>query len=149
MKPSRDPGPLVVVLNESSTLTLATIEPDGSPRATPVFFTATPDGELIFLSDPQTPHGENLLRQPKVAAAAYPDVGDWSQIRGVQLKGLVERLTEDRAEDALARYRARFPFLDEVPAARQSMAVFVLRPRWARLIDNRRGFGYAEEWTWA
>ncbi|HKY84035.1 MAG TPA: pyridoxamine 5'-phosphate oxidase family protein [Anaerolineales bacterium] len=137
---------LLAVLAETSTLTLATTDPDGTPRATPVYFTATPAAALVFLSDPSTPHAKNLSDRPATAAAAYPDVEDWRDIRGVQMKGTAGRLTTDAAEDALELYRRRFGFLSQVPAALDRMSVYLFRPRWARLIDNRRGFGFVREW---
>lgn len=143
-----DLAALLDVLRETTTLTLATLDPDGTPRATPLYFAPMEQGSLIFLSDPATPHARNLARSPAVAAAAYPEAAHWRAIRGVQLKGMVDRPEAAEAEDALGVYRRRFPFVDEVPAAIEGMAVYRLRPRWARLIDNRRGFGHTTEWSW-
>lgn len=148
MTPSRDPTPLLEVLDGTSTLALATTEPDGSPRATPVYFAPMPDFTLIFLSDPASPHAQNLAHRPKVGAAVYPEVADWREIRGVQVKGTAAMLSEPAVTAALAVYRRRFPFLEQVPEAVERMAVFALRPTWARLIDNRRGWGFSEEWAW-
>ncbi len=140
---------LLAILAETSTLTLATTEPDGTPRATPVYFAVTPEVGLVFLSDPATPHARNLADRPSIAVAVYADVEDWRAIRGLQMKGTALRLDDDAAQEALALYRRRFDFLAQVPAALDRMSVYLFRPHWVRLIDNRRGFGFTREWELA
>jgi uncharacterized protein YhbP (UPF0306 family) len=144
--PSQDLRDLLELLAETSTLTLATTDPDGTPRATPLYFAASPKADLLFLSDPATPHARNLSERPRAAVAAYPEVASWQEIRGVQMKGTASALGAAEAEGALALYRGRFGFLSQVPAAFDRMSVYLFRPYWARLIDNRRGFGSAREW---
>jgi uncharacterized protein YhbP (UPF0306 family) len=137
---------LLALLAETTTMTLATTDPDGSPRATPLYFAASPLVELVFVSDPATPHARNVVDRPAAAAAAYPEVARWHEIRGVQMKGEAAPLRGDAAEQALVVYRKRFEFLAEVPAAFDRMSVYVFRPHWLRWIDNRRGFGASREW---
>jgi len=144
--PSQDLRDLLALLAETSTLTLATSDPDGTPRATPLYFAASPESDLVFLSDPDTPHARNLAERPQTAAAAYPEAASWEDIRGVQMKGTASAVSGAEAEGALALYRGRFGFLSQVPAAFDRMSVYRFRPHWARLIDNRRGFGSAREW---
>lgn len=141
-----DLAPLFDLLAETTTLTLATLDPDRTPRATPLYFALTADVDLVFLSDPKSPHAANLARNPQAAVAAYPEVADWREIRGVQMKGVVELLEGEPAAGALEAYGARHRFLAEVPAVWQAMRVYRFRPGWARCIDNRRGFGFRQEW---
>ncbi len=142
-----DLAPLLELLAETTTLTLATLDPDQTPRATPLYFAFTAGADLVFLSDPATPHAANLARQPQAAVAAYPEPADWREIRGIQMKGVVERLEGADAAGALEEFGRRHPFLTEVPAAWEAMQVYRFRPGWARWIDNRRGFGYRQEWN--
>ncbi len=136
---------ILSLLAESTTFSLATTEADGSPRATPLFFAVGRNLELLFLSDPETPHIRNVLRSPAAAAAAYPEVSDWRQIRGVQFKGTVERVPQNEIENAFELYRARFPYVEEVGSALENSELYAFRPRWIRLIDNRQGFGHKRE----
>ena len=149
---------LLAVLRETTSLTLATLDPDGSPRATPLYFALDsnqvsvgnlvwPFG-LLFLSDPASPHCVNLARDERAAAAVYPGETDWRSLRGVQMKGRAQRLPGDQASDALASYRRRIPIATDLEAVVEQSAVYRFVPAWARLIDNRRGFGYKMEWTW-
>jgi len=144
--PPDDLRELLLVLSETTTMTLSTVEPDGFPRATPLYFATSPSAELVFLSDPATPHARNLAERPGAAIAAYPEAARWQEIRGVQMKGVAATLDTQAADRALDIYRTRFDFLGDVPAAFERMSVYLFRPRWARLIDNRRGFGAAREW---
>lgn len=134
------------LLSETRALTLATLDPDGSPRATPLFFAFEPDLGLLFLSDPDTPHMHNLARDPRAAVGLYPEVSDWQEIRGLQMKGTVSAVPEAEREEAMTTYRARFPFLEAVAEAVEAAGLYRFRPRWVRLIDNRRGFGFHQEW---
>lgn len=151
---------LLAVLRETHTLTLATIDADGSPRATPVYFAVGPDPDqvssgnlvwpffLLFLSDPDAPHGQNLSRDPRAAVALYPAETDWRSLRGVQMKGHVDHLSGDEAAQALGDYRREIAISPELEAAVMASALYRFLPRWARLIDNRLGFGHKQEWTW-
>lgn len=133
------------ILDETTTLTLATIDSDDTPRATPLFFATAPDLSLIFLSDPTTPHIRNLERAPAVAVAIYPAVMGWREIRGLQLQGEVTSIARGQREFALSHYQKRFPFIQELPEALAAGQIYRFSPTWIRLIDNRQGFGHKEE----
>jgi uncharacterized protein len=151
---------LLAVLQETNTLTLATLDPDGAPRATPLFFAVDPNPNrvsignlvrpfsLLFLSDPASAHGLDLARDPRTSAALYPGETDWRSLRGAQMKGHAERLQGEASESALTTYRQRISIAAELEATVARSAVYRFIPAWVRLIDNRRGFGHREEWTW-
>jgi uncharacterized protein YhbP (UPF0306 family) len=146
---------LLGVLEESTTLTLATLDADGTPRATPLYFAveATPeDGEapfaFLFLSDPSSFHIRNLERDPRSAVALYPSETDWRRLRGAQAKGRTEAVAEDERETAMAVYRSKVSAVEDVPEAVAHSRLYRFLPTWIRCIDNRKGFGRHEEWTW-
>jgi uncharacterized protein YhbP (UPF0306 family) len=126
---------------------LSTIDPDGSPRATPVFFAFDERATLFFLSERDTPHSHNLERQPSVAAALYPEVSEWRELRGLQIKGLASAVPASDKAPALAVYAGRFPFVSDLKEVVALSQVYRLQPKWVRLIDNRQGFGTKREWT--
>lgn len=142
-----DLSPILDLLSETQTLTLATLDPDGGPRATPLFFAFDDRASLFFLSERDTQHCRNLEREPSVAAALYPEVDDWLELRGLQIKGLAFPIAASERQAALACYTARFPFTDTLTEIVSESEVYRLRPRWVRLIDNRKGFGHKREWT--
>ena len=149
---------LLAVLEETATLTLATVDDDGSPRATALYYALDSNqvsqGNLVwslsflFLSDPLSIHVANLQREPRSAIALYPDEADWRRLRGVQAKGRAHEVEDDPQGLALERYRIRVPAVAEVPEAVARTRLYRFQPTWIRLIDNRKGFGHHEEWTW-
>jgi uncharacterized protein YhbP (UPF0306 family) len=138
---------ILAILAETQTLTLATLDPDGLPRATPLFFAFNEKATLVFVSERDTQHCRNLERQPSVAAAVYPDVHDWRELRGLQIKGFASLVSPRDRDAAMALYASRFPFVDTLADVLGRSEAYHLRPSWVRLIDNRQGFGYKREWT--
>ena len=151
---------LLAFLYHHDTMTLATIGPAGEPRAAAVFYAADDNLDLYFLSDPDTRHGRNLGREPRVAATIQADGQDWQEITGLQIEGTAAVI---EGADEIARiaqlFAERFEFLrgprDEgdgsgpldLQGPLASSRFYLLRPVWLRLIDNTRGFGHKEELT--
>jgi len=147
-----------------STMTLATSNANGQPHAAPVYFAAgaypssdfasspgisvtlqAPD--LYFFSDPQSQHGRDLAANPYAGAAIYPPCFDWQDIRGLQMRGVVERVEKGADWDlGWSLYRAKFPFASGLMEIVSRNTMYVLIPGWLRLVDNRRGFGFKQEW---
>ncbi len=141
-----------------TTMTLATVGPDGAPQAAAVFYAYDAHLNLYFLSEPTSRHAQNLARDPRVAATIHADGQDWRVITGLQIEGTAEQIEDARElSHATQAYAARFDFVAGLltgvggkpatlvgPLARSRF--YVLRPRWIRLIDNRVRFGYKEEW---
>lgn len=130
-----------------STMTLATCGNDGQPHAAAVYFAAGPDLQLYFFSNADSRHSRQLAADPRAAAAIQPQCFDWRDIRGLQLSGEVVRLDQGQAWDvAWQIYRQKFPFtagMQDIVARNQ---LYSYIPHWVRLVDNRRGFGFKQEW---
>lgn len=151
-----DVSALMEALEERWVLTLATTTPDGLPYATPLFcaLAALPDVPapmLVFASRPNSCHGRAIGDGPlTVAAATYLETEDLARLRGVQLRGDVQACTRLRAQDDLAlrtAYLARHPIAARRMTPRDQL--YVLAITWAKLTDNRRGFGTKLVWTFA
>lgn len=139
--------PAVAELLSLAAMTLATTGADGAPHAAPVYFAT--DAELIFyfFSDPDSQHAQDLEHCPEAAAAIYPECHGWEEIRGLQLRGQARRLETGQAwEAAWQVYTAKFPFVLAMRDLIAKSEFYALRPRWIRLVDNRRGFGFKQEW---
>jgi uncharacterized protein YhbP (UPF0306 family) len=141
-----DPA-LLALLEETHSLSLATLEPDGAPRSTPLYFAPDPQLRLIFLSDAKSRHARNLRRDSRASVSLYPETEGWREIRGLQMKGSVEPVPEQELDAALSRYKARFPFMARWRGLIANSTVYRFCPHWVRLIDNREGFGHKREWT--
>ncbi|MEO3749164.1 pyridoxamine 5'-phosphate oxidase family protein [Streptomyces sp. B6B3] len=86
-------------------LTLGTVEPDGLPRLSPVYFTHDAYRTFYWLSAPDAQHSRNVARQPEITAVIY----DSSVIPGdnpqaVYLTATAQRVPDDEltAECAVA-----------------------------------------------
>lgn len=150
---------LMRVLGDRWVLTLALADASTAaqlaspaPYPTPLFYAlAEPRAissvaapALIFASDPSSHHGRLLGEGPTPAAAAvYLESETVGVLRGAQLRGLVVR-EEGLAAEAAALARARY--LDRHPPAAPMLAagrhrIYALFVTWAKLTDNRLGFG--------
>ncbi|MCI0521928.1 MAG: pyridoxamine 5'-phosphate oxidase family protein [Chloroflexi bacterium] len=130
-----------------STMTLATSGADGAPHAAPVYFAAGEGMRLYFFSDIASQHSRDLAYNPHAAVAIYPECRGWQEIRGLQLRGAARAVADAAERRAAWRiYRAKFPFVRGLQAAVTASQLYLFTPRWARLTDNRRGFGFKEEW---
>ena len=130
-----------------STMTIASSDRSGEPHAAAVYFAAGEDLNFYFFSDPLSQHGQDFVQRPQAAVAIYPDGQDWQDIRGLQLRGDVRIVYPGPEwEIAWVLYSDKFPFVAELKelVARNQLYVFI--PTWVRLVDNRRGFGFKQEW---
>ena len=136
-------------LAEHTTLTLATIGPDGQPQAADLYYAETEDLTLYFVSAADSRHAANIARDPRVAATIHADAPHWRDIRGVQLEGRCVRVTGSERVRAWARYTTKFPFvLTDAALARalQRVEMYRITPHWLRWIDNTVGLGHNQEW---
>lgn len=161
-----DVSPLMTVLRERWVLTLATSPrpadphtPAGVPYPTPLFYAVADAGvagegpRLVFASRPDSAHGRHLGEGPTaVAAGLYCESETVGELRGVQLQGEVsplERLPAPAAAELRAIYLGRHPVAAAhlKPGARDRL--YALAVTWAKLTDNRLGFGHKLEWRFA
>lgn len=162
--PPDDVSPLMAVLQERWVLTLATIprlesadsdDEAGYPYATPLFYAVARSGSptLVFASRPDSAHGRHLGAGPtRCAAGLYLESEDVSSLRGVQLRcavAPVELWPGDVPAGLLAAYLERHPGAAALlrPGGRERL--YGLAITWAKLTDNRRGFGHKQTWTFA
>lgn len=139
-------------LADHTTLTLATIGPEGEPHAADLYYAQTGDLILYFISVPGSRHAGNVARDPRVAATIHADSTRWRDIRGVQLEGRCVRVAVTERATAWAHYTAKFPFvLTDAALARalQKVGVYRITPHWLRWIDNTTGLGHNQEWVMA
>lgn len=127
-------------------------EAAAAPYPTPLFFALVePDriGRhaaplLAFASNPLSHHGQLSGRGPIPAAAAvYLETEQVGQLRGAQLRGTLIR--EDGWSTAGAA-SLRTSYLARHPIAQSQLAtghhrLYALVVTWAKLTDNRLGFG--------
>jgi uncharacterized protein YhbP (UPF0306 family) len=139
---------VAALLNEETTLSLATTGEQGQACVAPLFYIVDKELSLYWLSSESSLHSMNLAGNPRAAATVYRCVESWKTIRGVQLRGTVSKVTEPERRDALlAAYCKRFKLGRVLLPVLRLSAMYALRPDFFRYIDNARGFGYKFELT--
>lgn len=144
-------------LQEHWVLALATLAPDDHlPYATPLFYAvaglpACAAPILVFASRADTSHGRALGEGPAaVAAAVYLETEAVGEVRGAQLRGDVVVCTRLRAEQQAS---LRAAYLERHPVAAAHLGerdlLYALALTWAKLTDNRLGFGKKLTWSFA
>ena len=130
-------------------MTLATSGADGTPHAAAVYFAADAERRnLYFFSAPSSQHSQDLARSPRAAATMHPLVQGWQEIRGLQVRGMVQPVAPgEEWERGWACYLVKFPFAGEMKEIIAQNTLYTFRPEWVRWTDNRQGFGHKEEWT--
>jgi uncharacterized protein YhbP (UPF0306 family) len=134
------------LLNSENTLVLATLNADGTSRATPLFYLAGEDLQVYWFSSLSSQHSKNLKISPDAAAAVFRPTDDWKRICGVQMRGQVT-LVRDLAIRRTIReaYADRFRLNLMLRTLMKQSGLFVFRPIWIRYLDNTRRFGYKFE----
>lgn len=144
------------MLEAHNTLTLATCA-NGEPWAASLFFASDADLNLYFVSDSRTRHARDLAGGSTAVATVNPDCGRWTDVKGLQIEGRVEILDGVARLQGLKHYLLKFAdvkALFEMPTTKDEETIaerlkaanlYRLTPRWIRLIDNSRWFGYKTE----
>ncbi len=135
-------------LRSQSTLTLATVSPEGIPAAADLYYAADKALDLYFISDPATNHARYLAANPRVAGSIHAPSWHWREIRGVQFEGVCSavRRPAERAA-ALAVFGQKFTFLTAFAAAVTWHTVYRITPHWLRWLDNSVAFAHKVEWV--
>ena len=135
------PQAFTSVIKEHHVMTLATCC-DNEPYCCSLFYAYMEnEGCFVFSSESATKHVRDLSHNMFAAANIALETEAVGKIQGVQIQGLVYRPKDDLAKAARKAYLRRFPY-----AALLSTAIWVLEPTWAKLTDNRLGFGKKETW---
>lgn len=141
----------VELIQDQSTLTLATADASG-PWSAPVYFVLF-DDRFYFFSSPRSRHIQQAELSGQAAASLFADTESWQAIRGIQMKGKIERVRSiPLSLSVVAVYLARFPFTRDFfpgnPAPDLeafftcfNARLFEFSPEQVFYIDNRHGLG--------
>ena len=137
---------IAALLKSQSTLALATLAGDGSPRITPLFYLLEDDLRLYWFSSAASEHSRILKRNPAAAVTVYRPAERWREIRGVQMRGAVSAIGDRVRRRSIAEsYAERFRLGKVLQAGISRSGLYMFQPSWIRYIDNSRRFGYRFE----
>jgi uncharacterized protein YhbP (UPF0306 family) len=139
---------VAALLSQETTFSLATTGEGGEACVAPLYYIADKELALYWLSSESSLHSLNLKRTPRAAAAVYHGAEDWKEIRGVQMRGAVSKVSEPERRAALLKtYCERFKIGRIFRLAISRSALYAFQPETLRYIDNARGFGFKFELT--
>lgn len=137
---------IAAFLKSQSTLALATLASDGSPRVTPLFYLPEDDLRVYWFSSAASEHSRSLRRNPAAAVTVYRPTERWREIRGVQMRGTASAIGDRKLRRVIAEsYAERFGLGKFLEAGMARSRLYVFQPSWIRYIDNSRRFGYRFE----
>lgn len=144
------------MLEAHNTISLATCN-DGEPWVASLFFASDKNLNLYFVSDYRTHHARDIEADGEAVATVNDDCKSWADVKGLQIRGAVAKVAGMDRVNALRVYLAKFAdvkALFEAPQSGDEQTIaerlkaanmYKLEPRWIRLIDNSKWFGYKLE----
>ena len=135
------------VLRKGSTMTFATVRPDGFPQATTVAY-ANDGLALYFMCDADSQKVRNITKNPKVSLAVDGDrnAADWNHIHGLSMAATA-RLVDDPTEKgrAMKLLAAKFPpMADMAEADADASAMIAVMPKVISAINYDVEFGHTD-----
>ena len=123
-------------------LTLATSQ-NNEPYCANCFYTYVEDENVfVFTSDMETRHIQDVKEQNKVAASIVLETSTIGKIQGLQITGILEVPEGGLKQKVNKVYLKQFPY-----AVLMKTTLWVLKPNFLKLTDNRLGFGKKLIWT--
>jgi nitroimidazol reductase NimA-like FMN-containing flavoprotein (pyridoxamine 5'-phosphate oxidase superfamily) len=83
-------------------LVLGTVDPNGRPRVSPVWFTMGDRHEVYWLSSPESHHSRNIEERPDVSLVVFDSSLDPHTGQAVYLEATAERVPDDELAAACA-----------------------------------------------
>ena len=129
-------------IKEHHVMTLATISND-TPYCSNLFYGFIASrGELIFTTSLSTEHGKNMMSNSNVGGSIVLETKVIGKIRGIQLRGKATLVDSENISAARVAYLKRFPY-----AIFADLELWSFKITYAKLTDNRLGFGKKEIWN--
>lgn len=123
---------------------LATISAEnaGQPHASTIAYYN--DGlALYFVTSLKTEKFKNVSKNPRVALTVDEDEKDWSKITGIQIEGVAEVMTPDKAGAIAPQFLDKFPYAKTLPPNPDSRFIRIV-PKKIWVLDYRKAFGYRD-----
>lgn len=139
-----------------STLTLATVA-EQRPWATSLFYVSDSELRLYFISDANTRHVVEAIKNPEVAVTITEHDQQWQSIQGLQIEGKLATVENADRQRFETLYSQKFPFIHALLQDKDNVEDRILRdrflassfyaitPSFIRFIDNNKGFGFKQE----
>lgn len=132
---------IIAFIKKHHVLTLATAA-EGAPYCSNLFYTYLEEKNVfVFTSSENTRHAAEMKNDGRVAGSVVLETEIVGKIQGLQFQGIVLKPEGELLEAARTAYLKRFPF-----AVFMDVELWVLELTFAKLTDNRLGFGRKLVW---
>jgi uncharacterized protein YhbP (UPF0306 family) len=130
-----------------TTMTIATVGIGCEPHSAAVYFACDDQLNMYFFSDSKSQHAQDTANEVLAAVTVHPDRNRWQDIHGLQMRGAITVVqSQTKWQEAWKLYLVKFPFAADLEQLVAINQLYVFNPQWIRLVDNRRGFGFKQEW---
>lgn len=132
---------IVKFFRKHHVLTIATTV-DSEPWCASCFYVyLKEENQLVFTTDLKTRHGQEFLKNQKVAGTVALETKIIGRIRGIQFQGIVSEPTGEMAQKSKTAYLKRFPV-----AMLMETHLWIVQLTLIKYTDNRLGFGKKLIW---
>lgn len=141
MEQERIDNRIIAFIKKHHVLTLATAA-EGVPYCSNLFYTYLEEKNVfVFTSSENTRHAAEMKNDGRVAGSVVLETEIVGKIQGLQFQGIVLKPEGELLKAARTAYLKRFPF-----AVFMDVELWVLELTFAKLTDNRLGFGRKLVW---
>jgi nitroimidazol reductase NimA-like FMN-containing flavoprotein (pyridoxamine 5'-phosphate oxidase superfamily) len=99
------------VIEANKYLTLGTVDADGLPWVTPVYFTPDGHSDFYWASSPEALHSKNIAITPDVSIAIFDSSVRIGGASAVYLRARASVVPDDELDACAALYTSRYPEL--------------------------------------
>ncbi len=128
-------------IRQHHVLTLATCTNDKSWCANCFYAYLENENILVFTSDENTKHIQNVMINPEVSGSIVLETKIIGKIQGIQFTGKLLMPEDNFFRVAKTAYLKKFPF-----AALMNTTLWILKINYIKMTDNRLGFGKKLIW---
>ena len=86
------------VIDANHYMTVATVDPSGEPRLSPVYYTAARYADFYWLSSPAAHHSRNLLARPEVQIVIFDSTAPVGDAEAVYLAATARPIGDEELE---------------------------------------------------
>ena len=102
---------------------------------------------MYFFSGSTSQHAQDTAYDARAAVTVHPERSCWQDIHGLQMHGTITAVqSHNKWQEAWKLYQAKFPFAADPEQLAALNHLYEFNPHWMRVVDNRRGFGFKQEW---
>ncbi len=137
------------LLDACNTLVLATVDFNGHPYSTPLYYCSDDELNLYFYSSKESYHSGHLLDEKNVSVGIFNEHDSINALKGLQIKGCATKIKEKFKNEAKELYLSKFePIIKRefIELEIASKNCYKICPSWIKMVDNSVKFGFKQEW---